>query len=107
MKAKAVLYINGKKVGESDSEPLVRELFNDILSKKEPVKNETPYTIEISDVGPRKIAAIKAVRNITGIGLKEAKDLVESYDRTITVKGFENYANACRLLRNAGCLVLA
>jgi len=107
MKAKAVLYINGKKVGESDNQSLVRELFNDILSQKKEVKQQSDneeYTLHILDVS-NKIAAIKAVRDIAGMGLKEAKDFIEGFDRKLTLKGYENYENACRLLRDAGCFV--
>lgn len=43
----------------------------------EPAEEKTEFDVVISDVGPEKIAVIKAVREITGLGLKEAKDLVE------------------------------
>ena len=37
----------------------------------------------LTEVGPNKIAVIKEVRSITGLGLKEAKDLVESAPKAI------------------------
>lgn len=36
------------------------------------------FTIELTDIGAQKIAVIKAVKEVLGLGLKEAKDLVES-----------------------------
>lgn len=38
---------------------------------------KTNFTVELTAAGPQKIAAIKAVREVTQLGLKEAKDLVE------------------------------
>jgi large subunit ribosomal protein L7/L12 len=44
----------------------------------EPVEEQTEFTVILSGVGPKKINVIKAVRQITNLGLKEAKELVES-----------------------------
>lgn len=41
------------------------------------VEEQTEFTVELTDAGSSKINVIKAVREITGLGLKEAKDLVE------------------------------
>jgi large subunit ribosomal protein L7/L12 len=41
------------------------------------VEEKTEFDIELSESGSNKIAVIKEVRTITGLGLKEAKDLVE------------------------------
>ena len=40
-------------------------------------EEKTEFDIELSEAGSNKIAVIKEVRTITGLGLKEAKDLVE------------------------------
>lgn len=42
------------------------------------VEEKTEFDVTLKDVGANKIAVIKAVRGATGLGLKEAKDLVES-----------------------------
>ena len=42
-----------------------------------PADEKTEFDIELSEAGSNKIAVIKEVRTITGLGLKEAKDLVE------------------------------
>ena len=41
-------------------------------------EEQTEFTVELTSAGSQKINVIKAVREITGLGLKEAKDLVES-----------------------------
>ena len=42
------------------------------------VEEKTEFDVTLKEVGANKIAVIKAVRTATGLGLKEAKDLVES-----------------------------
>jgi large subunit ribosomal protein L7/L12 len=42
-----------------------------------PVEEKTEFDVELAEAGSNKIAVIKEVRTITGLGLKEAKDLVE------------------------------
>lgn len=43
-----------------------------------PEEEKTEFTVVLKDVGPNKIQVIKAVREVTTLGLKEAKDFVES-----------------------------
>lgn len=49
--------------------------------KKEDVKDE--FNVLLKEIGSKKISVIKEVRSITGLGLKEAKDLVESAPKVI------------------------
>jgi ribosomal protein L7/L12 len=42
-----------------------------------PVEEKTEFTVILKDAGANKINTIKAVREVTGLGLKEAKDLVD------------------------------
>ena len=44
---------------------------------------KTEFTVVLMEAGPNKINAIKAVRELTGLGLKEAKDLVDGAPKTI------------------------
>lgn len=46
-------------------------------------EEKTEFTVILKDGGAQKIQAIKAVREITGIGLKEAKDLVEAAPKAV------------------------
>ncbi len=41
-------------------------------------EEQTEFTVVLKDIGPNKINVIKAVREVTSLGLKEAKDLVEA-----------------------------
>ncbi|MDD2945271.1 50S ribosomal protein L7/L12 [Acinetobacter haemolyticus] len=41
------------------------------------VEEQTEFNVELTSFGANKVAVIKAVREITGLGLKEAKDMVE------------------------------
>jgi large subunit ribosomal protein L7/L12 len=48
-----------------------------------PVEAQTEFAVLLSEVGDKKINVIKAVREVTSLGLKEAKDLVEAAPATI------------------------
>ena len=48
-----------------------------------PVEEQTEFTVTLKEVGPNKISVIKAVREVTTLGLKEAKELVEAAPKTI------------------------
>ena len=48
-----------------------------------PAEEKTEFTVVLSDVGDKKINVIKAVREVTSLGLKEAKDLVEGAPKTV------------------------
>src|SRR5512136_2084522 len=43
-----------------------------------PAEEKTEFTVVLKNVGPKKIEVIKVIRQLTNLGLKEAKDLVES-----------------------------
>jgi large subunit ribosomal protein L7/L12 len=48
-----------------------------------PVEEQTEFTVILKAAGEKKVEVIKAVRAITGLGLKEAKDLVEGAPQTV------------------------
>src|SRR3954447_4175722 len=48
-----------------------------------PVEEKTEFTVVLTEVGEKKINVIKAVREVTSLGLKEAKDLVEGAPQTV------------------------
>ena len=48
-----------------------------------PAEEKTEFTVVLLESGPNKIGAIKEVRAITGLGLKEAKDLVEGAPKPV------------------------
>ena len=46
-------------------------------------EEQTEFNLVLSEVGANKVGVIKAVREITGLGLKEAKDLVDGAPKTV------------------------
>ncbi|MDP4823313.1 MAG: 50S ribosomal protein L7/L12 [Aestuariivirgaceae bacterium] len=48
-----------------------------------PAEEKTEFTVVLAAAGDKKIEVIKEVRGITGLGLKEAKDLVEGAPKTV------------------------
>ena len=48
-----------------------------------PVEEKTEFTVVLANSGDKKINVIKEIRTITGLGLKEAKDLVEGAPKTV------------------------
>ena len=68
---------------------------------------DTEFSVVLSEVGPNKINVIKAVREITGYGLKEAKDLVDNLPKTLTAAPLPkaDAEGAKRKLEEAGAKV--
>ena len=48
-----------------------------------PAEEQTEFTVTLTEIGTNKINVIKVVREITALGLKEAKDLVEAAPKTV------------------------
>lgn len=48
-----------------------------------PAEEKTEFDVELTEVGPNKVKVIKVVREATGLGLKEAKDLVDSAPKVL------------------------
>ena len=46
-------------------------------------EEKTEFDVELTEVGPNKIKVIKVIREITGLGLKESKDLVEAAPKAV------------------------
>ena len=61
-----------------------------------PVEEKTEFTVTLTEVGTNKINVIKVVREITALGLKEAKDLVEGAPKPIKEGIPKNEAEAIK-----------
>ncbi|MBI1257109.1 MAG: 50S ribosomal protein L7/L12 [Chloroflexi bacterium] len=59
-------------------------------------EEQTEFNVILDDVGPKKINVIKAVRQVTSLGLKEAKDLVESEKPTVLEAVSKDKANEAK-----------
>jgi large subunit ribosomal protein L7/L12 len=71
-----------------------------------PVEEQTEFTVMLTDFGANKIQVIKVVRELTGLGLKEAKDLVEGAPKAVKENVNKEEADAAKAkLEEAGAKV--
>jgi large subunit ribosomal protein L7/L12 len=72
----------------------------------EAAEEKSEYDVIIKDVGPKKIDVIKAIRQLTQLGLKDAKDLAETSDAKVMEQaGKESAQDAKSKLEAAGATV--
>jgi len=72
----------------------------------EPAEEKTEFDVVIKDAGPKKIEVIKAIRQMTSLGLKEAKDLAETPDAKVLEGTGKDAANDAKSkLEAAGATV--
>ena len=65
------------KFGVSAAAPVAAAAAPAAAAAAAPVEEQTEFDVILKDIGPEKIKVIKVVREVTGLGLKEAKDLVD------------------------------
>jgi large subunit ribosomal protein L7/L12 len=71
-----------------------------------PAEEQTEFTVILAKAGEKKINVIKEVRTITGLGLKEAKDLVEGAPKPVKESiGKDEVAKIRKMLEDAGASV--
>ena len=76
------------------------------VSAAAPVEEQTEFTVILTAAGDKKINVIKEVRTITGLGLKEAKDLVEGAPKPVKEgAGKDEVAKIKKMLEDAGATV--
>ena len=69
-------------------------------------EEKTEYDVVIKDVGPKKIEVIKAIRAITSLGLKDAKDMAEAAgSKVLEAAGKEAAEEAKKQLEEAGAVI--
>ncbi len=66
------------KLGVSAAAPVAMMAGPAAAADAEPEEEQTEFDVVLKEIGPKKINVIKVVRQLTTLGLKEAKDLVES-----------------------------
>lgn len=72
-----------EKWGVSASAPVAAVAVAPAAAASAPAEEKTEFEVILKSAGEKKIEVIKAVRGISGLGLKEAKDLVEGAPKTI------------------------
>ena len=75
-----------EKFGVSAAAPVAVAAAGGGAAAAAPVEEKTEFTVALKATGEKKVEVIKAVRAITGLGLKEAKDLVEAAPKAILEK---------------------
>lgn len=89
-----------EKFGVSASTAIVSD-----TSKVDVEEEKTEFDVILKEIGPNKIQVIKAVRESIGLGLKEAKDLVESAPKTLKEGISQDDAKALKKkLEDAGAI---
>jgi len=72
-----------EKFGVSAAAPMAMAAMPGAGGGAAPAEEKTEFTVVLTSAGDNKINVIKEVRAITGLGLKEAKDLVEGAPKTV------------------------
>jgi large subunit ribosomal protein L7/L12 len=94
------------KWGVSAAAPMAMGMMMPAAAEAAPVEEEkTEFDVVLKDVGPKKINVIKEVRALTGLGLKEAKEAVDSL--AVIMEGVSKEAanDAKAKLEEAGAVV--
>ncbi|OQY23617.1 MAG: 50S ribosomal protein L7/L12 [Chloroflexi bacterium] len=71
-----------EKLGVSAAAPVAMAAMPAAVAA-EPEEEQTEFDVILKEIGPKKIEVIKAVRQLTALGLREAKDLVDSAPSTV------------------------
>lgn len=86
MEAAKLVKMLEEKLGVSAAAPVMMGAMMPAAGAAAPVEEveeKTEFTVVLKDVGPKKIEVIKVVRQLTNLGLKEAKELVEGAPATV------------------------
>ncbi len=75
-----------EKFGVSAAAPMMMGAMPAAGGAAEAAEEKTEFDVELTSAGAQKINVIKAVREITGLGLKEAKDLVDAAPKVVKEK---------------------
>jgi large subunit ribosomal protein L7/L12 len=94
------------KWGVSAAAPVAAAAAAPAAAAAAPAEEQTEFTVVLAKAGEKKINVIKEVRTITGLGLKEAKDLVEGAPKPVK-EGVnkEEAAKLRKMLEDAGASV--
>ena len=95
-----------EKWGVSAAAPVAAVAAAPAAAAAAPAEEQTEFTVILAKAGDKKINVIKEVRTITGLGLKEAKDLVEAAPKPVKEGvGKDEVAKIKKMLEDAGASV--
>ncbi len=78
LEASELVKLLEEKWGVSAAAPVAVAAAAPTAAVAEPVEEKTEFDVVIKDAGPKKIEVIKTIRQLTSLGLKEAKDMAET-----------------------------
>ncbi len=78
LEASELVKLLEEKWGVSAAAPVAVAAAAPTAAAAEPVEEKTEFDVVIKDAGPKKIEVIKTIRQLTSLGLKEAKDMAET-----------------------------
>ena len=105
LEAADLVKILEEKLGVSAAAPMAMAAMP-AAAAAEPEEEQTEFDVILKEIGPKKIEVIKAVRQLTALGLRDAKDLVDGAPSTVleaTAK--ESAEDAKSKLEEAGAVV--
>ncbi len=85
-----------EKWGVSAAAPVAVAAVAGPAAAAAPTEEQTEFTVILANAGEKKINVIKEIRTITGLGLKEAKDLVEGAPKTVKENATKDEAAAIK-----------
>ncbi|HEX9616463.1 MAG TPA: 50S ribosomal protein L7/L12 [Anaerolineales bacterium] len=95
-----------EKWGVSAAAPVAAAAAPAAAAAVEPVEEKTEFDVVIKEAGPRKIEVIKTIRQLTNLGLKEAKDLAETANGKVLEAVSKEVANDAKSkLETSGAVV--
>jgi large subunit ribosomal protein L7/L12 len=71
------------KLGVSAAPPVAMAAMPVAAAAAEPEEEKTEFDVVLKEIGPKKIEVIKAVRQLTALGLREAKEMVDGAPSTV------------------------
>jgi large subunit ribosomal protein L7/L12 len=72
-----------EKLGVSAAMPMAMAAMPVAAAAAEPEEEKTEFDVILKEIGPKKIEVIKAVRQLTALGLKESKEMVDGAPNTV------------------------
>jgi large subunit ribosomal protein L7/L12 len=92
--------------GVSAAAPVAMAAAAPAAAAAEPVEEKTEFDVVLKDAGPKKIEVIKTIRQLTNLGLKEAKDVAEAAGSKVLEAVSKDAANDAKAkLEAAGAVV--
>ncbi len=95
-----------EKLGVSAAAPVAAMAAMPAMAEAEPEEEKTEFDVVLKEIGPKKIEVIKAVRQLTALGLKESKEVVDGAPSTVLEAVAKEVAeDAKSKLEEAGAVV--